>query len=203
MTDHDTVSEMLPLFKALADQNRLRIIGLLSQHAYAVEELAEALGVSPSTASHHLAVLAKAELVVAKAEGYYSIYSLQVFPLQEMAKRLLHREDLRTLVADGPGDPFRRKVLATFTTREGKIAAFPAQERKFLVLVEYVLNEFEPGVRYTEKRVNEILKKFNEDTARLRRALVDYHYMAREGGGGKYWRIDGALPHRRDESKGR
>ncbi|MBP1679541.1 MAG: transcriptional regulator, partial [Bacteroidetes bacterium] len=49
---------------------------------------------------------------------------------------------------------------------------------------------FEPGVRYTEKRVNQILANYNEDTARLRRALVDHKFMAREGGGGKYWRID-------------
>jgi len=59
-----------------------------------------------------------------------------------------------------------------------------------LVLVRYVLREFEPGVRYTEKRVNQILSRFSKDTALLRRTLVDYGYMAREGGGGKYWRID-------------
>jgi hypothetical protein len=35
--------------------------------------------------------------------------------------------------------------------------------------------------------VNEILGRFNQDTARLRRALVDHGLMAREGGGGAYW----------------
>jgi hypothetical protein len=53
-----------------------------------------------------------------------------------------------------------------------------------------VLPAFTHGVRYPEKRVNEILLKFSDDTARLRRGLVEYGYMAREGGGGKYWRID-------------
>jgi hypothetical protein len=53
-----------------------------------------------------------------------------------------------------------------------------------------VLPSFSHGVRYTEKRVNEILSKYNDDTARLRRWLVDFGYMAREGGGGKYWRVD-------------
>jgi hypothetical protein len=99
--------------------------------------------------------------------------------------------------AERPGRPgqedlneFDRKVLETFTTADGRIKAFPVQEKKFLVLVRHVLKAFEPGVRYTEKRVNQILAIFNEDTARLRRALVDYRFMAREGGGGKYWRID-------------
>jgi hypothetical protein len=41
--------------------------------------------------------------------------------------------------------------------------------------------------------VNEILSKFSDDTARLRRWLVEYRYMAREGGGGKYWRIDESM----------
>jgi hypothetical protein len=52
-----------------------------------------------------------------------------------------------------------------------------------------VVKAFEPGVRYTEKEVNEILMRFNEDTAQLRRDLVDFHFMAREGGGGAYWKL--------------
>jgi hypothetical protein len=52
-----------------------------------------------------------------------------------------------------------------------------------------VLAAFEHGVRYPEKRVNQILKRYNDDTARLRRALVDHGFMRREGGG-KYWRTE-------------
>jgi hypothetical protein len=85
---------------------------------------------------------------------------------------------------------FERKVMETFTTPDGRMRAFPVQEKKFLVLLHHILRAFEPGVRYTEKRVNQILANFNEDTAKLRRALVDHRLMAREGGGGKYWRID-------------
>jgi hypothetical protein len=51
------------------------------------------------------------------------------------------------------------------------------------------LKEFEIGVEYPEKKVNQILSRYNEDTARLRRSLVEYGFMAREGGGGKYWRL--------------
>jgi hypothetical protein len=38
--------------------------------------------------------------------------------------------------------------------------------------------------------VNEILSHYNEDTAYLRRSLVDAKYMAREADGSAYWRID-------------
>ena len=92
---------------------------------------------------------------------------------------------------DGTDISVERKVLSTFTAPDGRIKAFPVQEKKFLVLLRHVLKAFDPGIRYTEKRVNQILAHYSEDTARLRRALVDHNFMAREGGGGKYWRIDG------------
>jgi hypothetical protein len=57
------------------------------------------------------------------------------------------------------------------------------------VLLNYVLQAFEPGKRYSERELNEILKRYNADTAFLRRSLVEYKLMGREGGGGEYWRL--------------
>jgi hypothetical protein len=53
--------------------------------------------------------------------------------------------------------------------------------------LRYVLQDFQPGTRYSEKKVNEILSRFSEDTASLRRGLIEYKMMVREGGGGEYW----------------
>jgi hypothetical protein len=188
MTVTASPSDFLPLFKALADKTRLRIIGLLAQRPYAVEDIATTLKRGASTISHHLSVLADAGLVSARVEGYYNIYSLHTAPLMEMSRQLLRREETASSVRP-EGDLFERKVLSTFLLPDGRIKAFPVQEKKYQVLVRYVLKEFQPGVRYPEKRVNQILLRFNEDTARLRRSLVEYRYMAREGGGGKYWRV--------------
>jgi predicted transcriptional regulator len=190
MTELMTSAELLPLFKALADKNRLKIIGFLAQRPHAVEELSKSLKIGASTVSHHLSVLGKAGLVAGKVQGYYSIYSLQVSPLEATAKRLLQREELKEFAGNTEADSFDQKVLATFCTPEGRIKAFPVQEKKFLVLLRHVLKEFQTGIRYSEKQVNGILSRFNKDTARLRRALVDYRYMDREGGGGKYWRTE-------------
>ena len=190
MTDQEQVAELLPFFKALADENRLKIIGLLAQHPYSVEKLAEAIGLGVSTTSHHLSRLSKAGLVSSRTDGHYYIYSLQTETLKNMAQHLLHDEELPRLSENTPGseDAFDRKVLANFTDSEGRITAFPAQEKKHLALLRYVLKAFEPGVRYTEKQVNEILLHYNDDTATLRRGLVEYQLMSREGGGGAYWR---------------
>ena len=54
--------ELVNFFKAFADTNRLKIVGLLADKPYSVEELAELLNLKPSTISHHLARLTKAGL---------------------------------------------------------------------------------------------------------------------------------------------
>jgi DNA-binding transcriptional ArsR family regulator len=190
MDSKQHVGDLVEFFKVLGEPNRLRIVGFLAQREYTVEQLAAALGVGVSTASHHLARLARAGLVSARSESYYSLYSLQTGALSGMAKELLAQAQPARPASEQGLSGFDRKVLATFTTSDGWIKAFPMQERKFRVLLRHVLPAFSHGVRYTEKRVNEILSKYNDDTARLRRWLVDFGYMAREGGGGKYWRVD-------------
>ena len=179
----------LPFSKLLADPNRLKIVGLLAQQPYTVEQLAALLGVGSPTVSHHLRKLAKVGLVEAKAEGYYSVYSLRIDKLQEQAKLLLGEDGLGNLAESVDLSAFDRKVLGTFTDETGAITAFPVQQKKYLVLLRHVLSAFEPGVRYPEREVNERLTRFSADTARLRRSLVEHGLMAREGGGGAYWRL--------------
>jgi predicted transcriptional regulator len=179
---------LLEYFKALSDANRLKIVGFLAQRPYAVGELAEVLGLSISTTSNHLSHLSYAGLVSARAKGHYSIYSLETRVLQDIARSLLQTDNLPRLSHPEASATYERRVLDTFTDPEGRITAFPAQGKKFLVLLRYVLLSFEPGVHYTEKQVNEILLRFNKDTASLRRGMIEYHLMERVGGGGTYWR---------------
>ena len=190
MSEPERSEELLTFFKALSDENRLKIVGFLAQRPYTVEGLAEALHLGVSTTSHHLSRLTKAGLVSARAEGHYYIYSLQSEHLQSMAQHLLQGENLPKPSEELSEDVFDRKVLATFTDADGRITSFPAQRKKYLVLLRYVVRAFEPGVRYTEKQVNEILSRYNEDTADLRRSLIDTRMMARETGGSAYWRLE-------------
>ena len=191
MNDNRYMEELLAFFKAMSDANRLKIIGLLAQEARSVEEIAEMLGLNSSTVSHHLARLSSVGLVSARAEGYYSIYQLEENALNEMAQRLLSREKLPSVAADVDVDAYDRKVLNTYLSADGHIAAFPAQQKKEVAILRYVVESFQPGRRYSEKEVNEVLTRFNDDTARLRRNLVEYGFMDREGGGGSYWLVEG------------
>ena len=180
--------ELVAFYKALADPNRLKIVGLLAGHSYSVEELAALLDLKPSTVSHHLARLTQVGLVSARTESYYNIYRLEEKSLEEKTRRLLSREDFSMAIEDVDLDTYDRKVVADFTRKDGSLKTIPAQRKKLEAILRYIVKTFEPGRRYSEKQVNKMLAQFHEDTASLRRELVGFGLMKREGGGGEYWR---------------
>jgi hypothetical protein len=170
----------------------LKSIGLLAQQPHSGEQLAEMLGLSASTVSHHLSILAHVELVSATLEQCYNVYSFNIGALQSIAQRLLSRDDLPRLAEDVDRTAYDRKVLKTFVRADGTIRSIPAQEKKFQVLLHYVLEAFEPGKGYSEKQVNNVLSRYSDDDDALRRGLIEYQLMAREvtQGSSTYWRID-------------
>ena len=182
--------ELVDFYKALADANRLKIVGLLANRAYSVEELAALLQLKPSTVSHHLAKLAQVGLVSARTESYYNVYRLEEKALEEKTRRLLSRQDFTTTVEDVDLDSYDRKVIADYTRKDGSLKTIPAQKKKLEAILRYVVKAFEPGKRYSEKQVSKILAGYHEDTASLRRELVGSKLMKREGGGGDYWRVE-------------
>jgi predicted transcriptional regulator len=189
MEQPEITDELLKFFKALADGSRLKIVGVLAEKASTVEDLASHLHLSASTVSHHLARLEEANLVTARVVGHHYFYSLQTKVLEDMSRRILQKENQACPPAEVALPGFDQKVLDAFILPDGRIKAFPSQEKKLLVILRHVLQAFEKGVRYSEKEVNEILKRYHEDSSSLRRAMVDYQFMAREGGGGDYWRL--------------
>ena len=181
--------ELVTFFKALADSNRLKIVGLLAEKSYSVEELAELLQLKPSTISHHLARLAEAGLVRARSESYYNVYQLDQSVLQEKARTMFTQGELSNVAAEVDADAYDKKVIHDYTRRDGSLKTLPSQRKKLEAILRYVVQGFEVGKRYSEKQVNEILAGYYADTATLRRELVGYGLMQREGGGGEYWRV--------------
>ncbi len=183
-------AQLVAFYKALADVNRLKIVGLLAQRPYSVAELAELLRLKPPTVSHHLHRLAQAGLVSSRGESYYSIYRLEEKALEQQARRLLSRQDFTAAVSDLDVEGYDRKVVADFTRSDGSLKTIPAQQKKLEAVLRHVVKAFAPGRRYSEKQVNKLLLRFHTDTATLRRELVGSGLMEREGGGGDYWRVD-------------
>jgi ArsR family transcriptional regulator, arsenate/arsenite/antimonite-responsive transcriptional repressor len=67
---------LIKLFKALSDENRLRILNLLSLRECCVCEVVQVLGISQTRASRSLSQLYDAGLLDRRSEGLWIIYSL-------------------------------------------------------------------------------------------------------------------------------
>jgi len=74
------------------------------------------------------------------------------------------------------------KVLRAFL-RDGRLVSIPAQEKKRLAILRYVMERtFAQDREYPEREVNELLREYHEDVATLRRHLVTSSLMTRAGG---------------------
>jgi hypothetical protein len=190
--------ELLSLFKALADATRLRLVGLLADHEYTVEQLAAFLDLTAPTISHHLARLSEAGLVSARADGYYSVFRLEAQPLETLAA-LLNEPTALTRLAEGiDRGAYDQRVLGNFLREDGSLKEIPAQRKKRSVILRHILDSFQIDKRYPEGQINEILARFHPDTAMLRRELVGLGWLAREGS--VYWRVKLGGPTRDQSS---
>jgi DNA-binding transcriptional ArsR family regulator len=70
------VKDFLNITKALADENRLRMVMALQDGELCVCRIAELMGLAMSTVSKHLSILYQAGLVNARKEGRWMYYSL-------------------------------------------------------------------------------------------------------------------------------
>jgi hypothetical protein len=181
------VPEMMDFVKAMAHIDRLKIVGMLVQRPASLAEIARELSLSSRDAYNHLEFLKFVE-VVREVSG---LYQLDDDGLEKLASRQF--QGMRQSYSPPPGlEPDRKKVLCAFLKPDGTIRQIPnsrTQAAKFRIVLEYVLAAFEPDVNYTEKQVNLIISRFNEDFAGLRRDLVDAKMLARERDGSRYWRV--------------
>jgi ArsR family transcriptional regulator, arsenate/arsenite/antimonite-responsive transcriptional repressor len=93
------VQNSAELFRALADETRLRILNLLGRGEICVCDIMTVLAIGQSKASRHLAYLRNAGLVEDRRVGLWMYYSLAE------PKGMTHRRILRWLAEAGAGVP--------------------------------------------------------------------------------------------------
>ena len=85
-----------------------------------------------------------------------------------------------------------QRTIDTFM-KDGRITQIPRQHAKRRVILDLLAQEFEVGVRYSEREVNDTLRRFHPDTAALRRYMVDEEFLERDPRGDLYWRAGGSV----------
>lgn len=177
---------LLQFFKVLANENRLKLVGILAQKECNVEELAALLGLKEPTVSHHLNKLKALKLVQMRSEGNTHWYCLNGEALQELNKRLLTPDRAAAMVPVIDSQAWEDKVKRSFLSGD-RIVEIPASRKKRLVILHWLVEKFEPEQTYPERILNDIIKQHHPDCATLRRELIGYCMMQRENG--RYWRL--------------
>ncbi len=174
------VQVLLAFFKAMANESRLRIVGLLAERERSVQELAQLLDLKEPTVSHHLAVLKDLGVVTSRPEGVVRWHALKPEAITDIAKSMFEQQDLGALAAPVPAKDER--AIAPFLKPDGSLTRLPASRRKRWLLYRRFIEDFAAGRAYREGEVNEILQRRHWDCATMRREMIGWRMLAREGG---------------------
>ena len=155
----------------LADEDRLRVFAAVALGARKVDEIAERSGLDATEVQAALPRLVGAGLVT-QADGF------QV-SLDALRAAALVRPERDRGAADATPD--EQRVLRNFVI-DGRLVRLPARQAQMRVVLGYVARRFDESRSYQEVEVNELLRDFHDDTASLRRYLVDEGLLEREAG---------------------
>lgn len=112
-----TMENFILILKALADENRFRILNMLLDHDLCVGALANRLKISKAAVSQHLQILRKAGLVKGEKRGYFTHYAVEKNLLGEIAAGLTEMSN-QTLALEGICS--RSLPMAATTLKERK-----------------------------------------------------------------------------------
>jgi hypothetical protein len=159
----------------LADEKRLRVLGAIALGATAVRDIAERARLSEAQTARALGQLVRAGIVSQESTG------LQV-DLGAFAKAARDAAPPRRLPELADATPEQAAVLRNFVDSDGRIRELPARAAKREVVLEYVVERFEPEREYSEREVNDVLVELFDDHVTLRRYLVDAELLTRKAG---------------------
>jgi hypothetical protein len=179
------------LLALLAEPDRLRALAAVALGAGDLPEVAERAGLEPKAAARALSRLVAGGLLEGEAGKGYRVRAETLRaaarpPADADAPAGVAGAAAETSPADGagkglpeppPGSP-EAVVLRRFV-QHGKLLSVPSARGKRLIVLNYLAGLFEPGRRYPEGEVNELLGRYHPDYAMLRRYLVDDGFLDR------------------------
>ncbi|NWB93319.1 ArsR/SmtB family transcription factor [Pseudomonas agarici] len=162
---HDHCDELSILCKAGGDPLRLNVLRALANDSFGVLELAQIFAIGQSGMSHHLKVLAQADLVATRREGN-AIFYRRALPHPELPGGKLHAallDEVDNLQLPGEvqarialvhgqraaaSQDFFSRVAEKFSAQQDLIAGLPQYRESILALLDKL--SFDPGARALE-----------------------------------------------------
>ena len=160
------------LLALLAEPDRLRALAAVTLGADSLPDVAEYAGLDPKSAAKAISRLVAGGLVEGgSGEGYRVSYETLRAAARPPA-------DESEPAEESGNEESGNEVLRRFI-HKGRLLAMPAAHSKRLVVLDHLAGLFEPGRRYPEPEVNELLGRYHPDYAMLRRYLVDDGFLDR------------------------
>jgi hypothetical protein len=165
------------------DPVRLAVLGRAAVAPVDAAALAEQLGLRPRRVLNEIGKLRSAGLLSEDLR-------LDRKVLSSIAEAMPRAVPADPSLLQGAWSDDELETLGRFFSGS-RLTGVPAQAAKRRVVLERIVQEFEPGLRYPEREVNEILHVFHPDHAAIRRHLVEAELLTRAEG--VYWRTGGRV----------
>lgn len=181
MFSPDSADAWAERFRALGDPNRLRVLALLHRRPHFGEELAEGLGLSPATITHHVRTLRQCGLLSSRREGRYVLHALDLEAVQTLSERLA---DLTTLAAhlELPSDEdLSARVMSQHLDRDGKLKRIPFARRPRAVVLRWAASHLDTDRLYPDRELRLVLLRLSHSPETLRDALLQEGWLRQSG----------------------
>jgi hypothetical protein len=197
------------VLNCIGNNDRLSILLALLRQPMTVAALVEDCGYnSTGQVYHHLKPLIAADLVMEAKGSVKGTYTVKPHRVQGVIMLLAGVRDMIDVqYSTGDWDSQihggatmvderylvtaeeTQKIIQTFfaSTEPLVLKGFPPKEKKKLVILRLISEQFEQDRRYSEKEVNAILRSIYEDYATIRRDLIEYGFMDRTRDCRAYW----------------
>lgn len=174
-------------------ENQRELLSLIHQ-GLSDKEIASQTGVAPSTIRHQRFVFREK---AKQAKLYLAIFDVVEKAAAERKTKVPEDElvnihsgarmvDDRYFISKAEED---KTIAAVFESLQPlKLKVFSHKEKKKIVILRRIAEEFVKDRRYAEKEVNAILKAIYEDYATIRRYLIEYGFMERTNDCREYWK---------------
>lgn len=80
-----------------------------------------------------------------------------------------------------------KSIIRNYFDKTGHLKEIPSKEKKKIVVLKHISQNFKYGEQYTEVQVNRTIKRIHDDYVTIRRALIEYGFMDRKDDCSTYW----------------
>jgi DNA-binding HxlR family transcriptional regulator len=185
------MNRIVRFHKAMADVTRIRILSVLANGRLSGTEIAEKVGITTATVSHHMKKLREAHLVYERRDKNTIYFELDMKTLKQDSLAIVSmldeyakggRASMESNQTDRRANSSRDRVVDNFFTKDGRLKNIPSQMKKKLIVLEKLMEGIESGRVYEEKEINQHILQFHEDYATIRREWIINRFMHRENG---------------------